>query len=245
MINHSFKSITVDRREALGDTIALAPFYNYLLSEGIDVKLNTNNQYKIYHKKLNFNNRDTDYYLDLQQYDKLNPNIPLYHLGFHALNLNTPDKLDFSIENNFIKDIKPYILVANSAIWVKSRRAFFTIPKEIEKKYQIIYLDKLIDPNLFIFYIKNATCVIGRDSAPMHFAQAYNTPFISIMSSVKGDLRYKHGVCLSNVCPYGTPHCYHVNWDKGSCPTESYIPPCGIIDEATILESFKIIGVKF
>lgn len=239
------KSITINRVAALGDTLAVAPFYNYLMKNGVDVKLNTDDKYKVYHKKINFNERATECYLDLQNHDKLNPNIPIFQLGFNAMNIPVPETLDFSIENDFKKDVKPYILVSNTPIWVHTRRAHFTIPEIIQKKYQIIYLDKILDPNLFVSIIKNATCVVGRDSAPMHFAQAYNTPFVSIMSSVKGSLRYKNGVCLANICPFGTQDCYHVHWDRGTCPTKNYIPPCGIIGEDVILDSFKKLGVKF
>lgn len=242
---NSLKSITINRKEALGDTLALAPFYNYLINNKIDVKLQTNDNYKIYHKKINFSDRQTNYYLDLQDYDKLNPKIPIFELGFHALKIPVPKVLDFSIESFFTKDVKPYILVANTPIWIKIRRAHFVIPEQIQKKYKIIFLDKIIDPNLFVSLIKDATCVVGRDSAPMHFAQAYNTPFISIMSSVKGSLRYKNGICIKNICPYNTENCYHTNWDRGICPTTDDIPPCGIINEDTLLECFKNIGVKF
>ena len=90
-----------------------------------------------------------------------------------------------------------------------------------------------MEPRALIKHIASATMVIGRDSGPIQIAQAVNTPFISIMSSVRGDLRYiksKKCITLNSVCPINEDGCYHRNWYRNDCPIPvNGVAPCGII----------------
>jgi predicted SAM-dependent methyltransferase len=256
----NFKTpISIQRQNALGDTVVVSALYNHLSSRH-DVTFHTSEQYTEYHKGVKTSSiASGSIDINLDSLDEANPEIPIHLLGFLLARIPIPDKAKPQI---FISDeekeeilktsYKKYVIIDNSSILLASRSVRFEVNVITQylkdKGIEVIELEKM-EPRALIKLIASAMMLIGRDSGAVQIAQAVNTPFIGFMSSVKGHLRYvnsNNNITLNNPCPINEDGCYHKNWYHKDCPIPNAgVAPCGIIDTPKIIKSIdSLLNIK-
>lgn len=245
----NFKTpITIQRQHALGDTVVVSALYNHLSSRH-DVTFHTSEQYIEYHQGVNTSCISSDSIdINLDSLDEANPDIPIHLLGFLLARIPIPSeaKPQLFLSDNEREDIlktssKKYAIIDRSPIRLASRSVQFdvdSITRYLEDRgIEVVELE-ILEPRALMKLIAGAMMLIGRDSGPIQIAQAVNTPFISLMSSVRGDLRYirsNKNITINSACPIQEDGCYHKNWYHKDCPVPvNGVAPCGIVGTTEI-----------